>query len=204
MRKIVVQEFISLDGVIQAPGGPDEDPSSDFPYGGWTAPFSGGGPEAREFMESVLSPADLLLGRKTFEIFEAYWPDHADNWPGVMDVTKYVVSTTFGDERVAGSRWPNSRLLRSVDEVEALKRAEGPALKLWGSSVLAKALFERGLVDELVLMTYPVVLGTGKRLFDGGAEARTYALKRSVVTPTGVVLARYEKAGRVETGTVGE
>src|SRR5690606_16987204 len=123
MRKVVVQEFMSLDGVIQAPGARDEDPSNGFPYGGWTAPYTGGGePRAREFMVTSMAPADLLLGRKTFEIFEAYWPDHAENWPGILDVTKYVVSTTLEGDRVAGSRWPNCKLLRSVHDAEAVAR----------------------------------------------------------------------------------
>lgn len=205
MRMIVAQEYISLDGVMQAPGGPEEDPSNSFAYGGWTAPFSGGDkPQAREFMADVLAPADLLLGRKTFEIFEAYWPDHADNWPGVMDVTKYVVSTTLDEGRVADSRWPNSRLLRSTEDVEALKGSHGTQLKIWGSSVLVQSLMERGLVDELVLMTYPVVLGTGKRLFADGAAAGTFSLVEGVMTSNGVYLAHYRRAGGVRTGTVGE
>ena len=205
MRKIVAQEYITLDGVIQAPGGPEEDPSQSFPYGGWMSPFgSSGDSKASQFMSNVISPADLLLGRKTFEIFEAYWPDHADNWPGVMDVTKYVVSTTLDEARVADSRWPNSRLLKSTDDVEALKRSDGSQLKIWGSSVLVQSLMERDLVDELVLMTYPVVLGTGKRLFAEGAMAGTYRLLDGVVTSNGVYLAHYARAGAVSTGTVGE
>ena len=205
MRSIVVQESITLDGVMQAPGGPEEDPSNSFPYGGWTAPFGGGNdPDAGRFMSNVLAPADLLLGRKTFEIFEAYWPDHAANWPGVMDVTKYVVSTTLDDDRVTGSRWPNCTLLKSTEDVEALKRSDGSQLKVWGSSVLVQSLMERDLVDELVLMTYPVVLGTGKRLFAEGAGAGSFSAVESVVTAKGVYLAHYRRAGRVETGTVGE
>ncbi len=205
MRKIIVQEFMTLDGVMQAPGGPEEDTSGRFPYGGWTAPYSSGGdPRGQEFMSGVLAPADLLLGRRTFEIFESYWPDHADNWPGVLDVTKYVVSTTLDESRVNGSRWPNCRLLRSVDDVEAVKRTDGSPLKMWGSSVLVQSLMERGLVDELVLMTYPIVLGVGKKLFAEGAEAAAYTLTDGVVTPSGVLLARYEKSGEVQTGTVGD
>ena len=196
---------MTLDGVMQAPGGPEEDTSGRFPYGGWTAPYSSGGdPRGQEFMSGVLAPADLLLGRRTFEIFESYWPDHADNWPGVLDVTKYVVSTTLDESRVNGSRWPNCRLLRSVDDVEAVKRTDGSPLKMWGSSVLVQSLMARGLVDELVLMTYPVVLGTGKKLFAEGAEAAAYTLAEGVVTPDGVLLARYEKSGEVQTGTVGD
>ena len=205
MRTIVVQEFITVDGIMQAPGGPEEDPSNSFPYGGWSAPFSGGeDPRAREFMANVLAPADLLLGRKTFEIFEAYWPDHADNSPGVMEFIKYVVSTSLDESRVTGSRWPNCRLLRSTEDVDALKHSDGTQLKIWGSSVLVQSLMERDLVDELVLMTYPVVLGTGKRLFAEGAGAGTFSLAEGVTTSNGVYLAHYRRAGGVRTGTVGE
>lgn len=205
MREIVVQESITLDGVIQAPGGPEEDPTQDFPYGGWTAPFGGSGdPRVSQFMSNVLAPADLLLGRRTFEIFESYWPDHADNWPGVMDVTKYVVSTTLDETLVENSRWPNCRLLKSADDVEQLKRSDGSQLKVWGSSVLVQSLMARDLVDELVLLTYPVVLGTGKRLFAAGSAAGTYRLLDGVMSPSGVYLARYDRAGDVKTGTVGE
>ena len=205
MRQIVVQESITLDGVIQAPGGPEEDPNQDFPYGGWTAPFGGGGdPRVSQFMSNVLAPADLLLGRRTFEIFESYWPDHADNWPGVMDVTKYVVSTTMDAALVENSRWPNCRLLKSEGDVEQLKRSAGSQLKVWGSSVLVQSLLTRDLVDELVLLTYPVVLGTGKRLFADGSVAGAYRLLDGVMSPSGVYLARYGRAGDVTTGTVGE
>jgi dihydrofolate reductase len=204
MRKVIVQEFISLDGVVQAPGAPDEDTSDGFRYGGWTAPFSGGDdPAGQEFMAEVLAPADLLLGRKTFEIFEDYWPDHAENWSGVMEVAKYVVSTSLDEARVSGSRWPNCQVLRNVDEVAELRRSEGSPLKVWGSSLLVRSLLAQGLVDELVLMTYPVVLGRGKRVFEGGAEPATFRLVKGHVTPTGVFLARYERAGEVRTGTVG-
>jgi dihydrofolate reductase len=155
-------------------------------------------------MSIVLAPADLLLGRRTFEIFESYWPDHADNWPGVMDVTKYVVSTTMDEALVENSRWPNCRLLKSAGEVEQLKRSDGSQLKVWGSSVLVQSLLARDLVDELVLLTYPVVLGTGKRLFAGGSVAGTYRLLDGVVSPSGVYLARFGRAGDVKTGKVGE
>ncbi len=122
MRKIIVQEFITLDGVMQAPGGPEEDKSSDFKYGGWTAPYFAEADEAAgEFMQKWMEFTDILLGRKTFEIFAAYWPEHAEMWPGINDVTKYVVSTTMDESDTAKSDWKNSVLLKNVDDVRKLK-----------------------------------------------------------------------------------
>lgn len=204
MRKIVLQEFLTLDGVMQAPGGPDEDASGGFRFGGWTAPyFSAADAESGEFMARHLAPADLLLGRRTYEIFADYWPKHADGWPGVLDVMKYVVSTTMSEAQVAGSGWRNSVLLKSIDDVEALVRSEGSDLKVIGSSVLAQSLLARDLVDELVLMTFPVVLGSGKRLFAEGAVPAAFVLSDRVVTTNGAFLAHYKRAGEVRTGTVG-
>lgn len=204
MRRIVAQEFITLDGVMQAPGGPEEDPTNDFPYGGWTAPyFSAADEDASDFMSKHLAPSDLLLGRKTYEIFADYWPKHAEMWPGVLDVTKYVLSTTMNEQQVAGSGWRNSTLLTTVDEVEELKRSDGSDLKVIGSSVLVQSLLARELVDELVLMTYPVVLGTGKKLFADGAGPAAFRLSESVITANGVLLAHYQRSGEVGTGTVG-
>lgn len=205
MRKIVVQVFITLDGVMQAPGRPDEDPSNGFPYGGWTAGyFSAADEEAGDFMARHLAPSDLLLGRKTYAMFADYWPKHAQMWPGILDVTKYVASTTMDEQQVAGSGWRNSALLTNIADVKALKETDGTDLKVIGSSVLVQSLFAHDLVDELVLMTYPVVLGTGKKLFTDGATSAAFTLSECVFTSNGVVLAHYQKSGEVRTGIVGE
>src|SRR4051794_9134179 len=126
MRKIIIQEFITLDGVMQAPGGPDEDTTSGFKYGGWTAPgFAAADNEAGELMQKWMQPADLLLGRKTFDIFEEYWPKHTEMWPGIMDVTKYCVSTTKDE-----SDWTNSKFLKNADDIKTLKDGEGSAISV--------------------------------------------------------------------------
>jgi dihydrofolate reductase len=199
MRKIIIQEFITLDGVMQAPGGPDEDASSGFKYGGWTAPyFREADAEANEFMQKWMKSTDLLLGRKTFEIFASYWPKHADMWPGIMEVTKYCVSTTLNK-----SDWKNSVFLKSVEEVKELKASKGSDLQVIGSGNLAQALFKEDLVDELRLMLFPITLGTGKRLFDEGTIPAAFTLTDSLVTSNGVIFASYKRGGEVRTGTVG-
>jgi dihydrofolate reductase len=199
MRKIIIQEFITLDGVMQAPGGPDEDKASGFKYGGWTAPyFAEADDAAAEFMQEWMRSTDILLGRKTFDIFAAYWPKHADMWPGINDVTKYVMSTTLDK-----SDWQNSVVLKSVDDIKKIKASEGSDIKVHGSGNLAQTLFKHDLVDELCLMTFPITLGTGKRLFSEGTIAAAFTLTGSLVTPNGVIFANYKRAGEVKTGTVG-
>jgi dihydrofolate reductase len=197
MRKIIVLSFITLDGVMQAPGGPEEDTSGGFAYGGWTAPYFD--EAAGEVMQKQMESADLLLGRKTFEIFAAYWPKHADSWPGINDVTKYVVSTTMDT-----SDWQNSVFLKSVEDIKKLKESDGSDIQVHGSGQLIQALLENDLVDELWLKTFPVTLGTGKKLFGDGTIAAAFTLTESIVTPSGVIFANYKRAGAVETGTVGE
>lgn len=201
MRKIIVQEFITLDGVIQAPGGPEEDKSSGFKYGGWTAPYFYEADEAAgEFMQKNLEISDLLLGRKTYDIFAAYWPEHADNWPGINDVTKYVVS----DEPI-DLTWKNSLLISGdvVTRIKDLKSGDGSILKVIGSGKLAQTLFKHDLVDEMWLMIFPVTLGSGKRLFDYGTIPAAFTITDSLVTSNGVIFANYKRAGEVKTGTVG-
>lgn len=204
MRKIIVQEFITLDGVMQAPGGPEEDTSSDFKYGGWTAPyFAEADRSAGDFMKRWMESTDILLGQKTFELFAEYWPKHADMWPGIIDVTKYVVSDTMSKSEVDKSGWKNSVLLKSVDDIKKLKNSEGSAIKVHGSSILAQSLFEHDLVDELCLMTFPIILGTGKRLFAESSKPAAFTMTDSLITSNGVIFAYYKRAGEVKTGTVG-
>jgi len=204
MRKIIVQEFITLDGVMQAPGGPEEDKSSDFKYGGWTAPyFAGADDAAGDFMKRWMESTDILLGQKTFELFAEYWPKHADMWPGIIDVTKYVVSDTMSESDVEKAGWKNSVLLKGVDDIKKLKNSEGSTIKVHGSGNLAQTLFKYDLVDELCLMTFPITLGTGKRLFGEGTIAAAFTMIDSLVTSNGVIFAYYKRAGEVKTGTVG-
>ena len=197
MRKIIVLSFITLDGVMQAPGGPEEDMSGGFEYGGWTAPYFD--ETAGEIMAKQMQPADLLLGRKTFDIFASYWPQHANDWPGINDATKYVVSTTKTE-----SEWSNSVFLKSLEEIQALKNSEGPDLQVYGSGQLIQLLLENDLVDELWLKIFPLTLGTGKKLFADGTLPAAFTLTESSVTPSGVIFANYARAGEVKTGTVGE
>lgn len=204
MRKIIVQEFITLDGVMQAPGGPEEDTSSSFKYGGWVAPYFQEADEAAgKFMQRWMESTDILLGRKTFDIFAAYWSSHADMWQGINDVTKYVVSNAKNKSNIEKSGWKNSVLLKSVDEIRKLKNSEGSDIKVHGSGNLAQTLFKNNLVDELCLMMFPITLGTGKRLFTEGTIAAAFTLTDSLVTSNGVIFAYYKRAGEVRTGTVG-
>ena len=197
MRKITVISMISLDGVLQAPGGPDEDTSGGFQYGGWSAPYDDDA--FNEHFAPLMGPTDLLLGRTTFDIFAGYWPQHADNWPGINEVTKNVVSHT-----VRESDWSNSTFLGGVDDIRTLKADGDAPLTVWGSGDLIQTLLENDLVDELALVIYPVTLGSGKKLFDRGTMPAAFTVSDGAVTPSGVVFARYTRAGDVVTGTVGE
>lgn len=196
MRKITVLSFVTLDGVMQAPGGPEEDPSGGFQYGGWSAPF--GDEISGQIMQRVLQPSDLLLGRKTFDIWENYWPKHADYWPGINDVTKYVMSTTRSK-----SGWSNSVFINSLADIKKLKESKGSGIQVWGSSELIQLLLKNDLVDELWLFMYPLTLGEGKKLFKDGPIPAAFTLTESVVTSDGVIMANYKRAGDVKTGTIG-
>jgi dihydrofolate reductase len=196
MRKIIVLSFITLDGVMQAPGGPEEDPSGGFKWGGWTVPYFDD--VVDKTMEKQMKPADLLLGRKTFEIFASYWPEHADMWPGINDVTKYVLSNTMNE-----SQWEHSVFLKSAAEIRKLKEGEGSDLQVHGSGALIQLLLEEDLVDELWLKIHPLVLGAGKKLFDKGTIPAAFTLTECLASPTGVIIANYKRAGKVETGTMG-
>lgn len=198
MRKIIVLSMITLDGVMQAPGGPKEDKSGGFKYGGWVAPY--GDKVSGKLMQKMMKPADLLLGRKTFEIWENYWPEHGDIWPGVNDVTKYVVSGTRKK-----STWQNSVFVKNLAAIKKLKNSRGGDIKVWGSSELVQLLLKNGLVDELWLIIHPLVLGKGKKLFDNNAVPAAFTITESKVTTTGVFIANYKKStGKVKTGAIGE
>lgn len=197
MRKIIVLSFITLDGVMQAPGGPEEDTSGGFKYGGWSAPY--GDDASNKVMQKQMEPADLLLGRKTFEIFASYWPQHAEVWPGINEVTKYVLSGTMNK-----SDWNNSVFLTNVSDIEKLKNSSGSDIKIWGSSKLVQSLLKHDLVDELWLNIHPIFLGKGKKLFDDNAVPRSFKLVESHVTPRGLIMANYKRAGEVETGNAGD
>jgi dihydrofolate reductase len=201
MRKIIVLEFITLDGVMQAPGGPKEDLSGGFEFGGWSAPY----PDevSGKLMKKQMEPADLLLGRKTFEIFANFWPEHEEIWPGIIDVKKYVLSNTIKESDPVVKRWKNSNVLTSLADIQKLKNSKGSDIKVWGSSKLAQLLLANDLVDELLLKIYPVILGKGKKLFDDSAIPAAFTLTESVVTSTGVIFANYKRAGEVKTGTMG-
>jgi dihydrofolate reductase len=199
MRKIIVQEFITLDGVMQAPGGPEEDTSNGFKFGGWTAPyFHEADKEADALMQKWLKPTDLLLGRKTFDIFAAYWPAHADLWPGIMDVTKYCVSASLDK-----SDWKNSVFLKNVDDIKKLRNSDGSDLQVIGSGNLVQTLLKHDLVDELRLMTFPITLGTGKKIFAEGTIPAAFKFLTGMITKNGVIYASYKRDGEVKTGTVG-
>jgi dihydrofolate reductase len=197
MRKIIVLSMISLDGVMQAPGNPKEDTSGGFEYGGWVAPYFD---EAYgKVMEKQMKPADLLLGRKTFEIFASYWPEHENGWPGINDVTKYVMSNTMKK-----SNWKNTVFLQSVADIKKLKNSAGADIQVHGSGELVNLLFKKNLVDELWLKIHPLTFGKGKKLFDKGTIPAAYTLIESTVTPSGVIIANYKRAGKVKTGTIGD
>lgn len=189
MKKIIVSEMVSLDGVMQAPGGVDEDRSGGFDGGGWTAAF--GDQDFMDVLSEQMGQADYLLGRKTFEIWEEYWPKHGDFWPAINSGNKYVLSSTR-----ESSDWDNSYFLRTVDDIRKLKESEGRDLQVWGSSELAQLLFEHDLVDEIWLKIYPVILGNGKTLFKKGSVRTAFEVFKHTVTPKGVFLASYRHKGR--------
>jgi dihydrofolate reductase len=196
MRKIIVLSMITLDGVMQAPGGPEEDTSGGFKYGGWVAPYFD--EVGVKVLKKQLKPADYLLGRKTFEIWAPYWPLHADFWPGINVGTKYVMSKTMKI-----SDWKNSVFLKSLADIKKLKNSKGSDIQVHGSGELIQLLLKNDLVDELWLKIYPLSLGKGKKLFAGGAIPEAFKLTESTVTPSGVIMANYKRAGKVKTGNAG-
>jgi len=199
MRKINVLTFVTLDGVMQAPGGPEEDPSGGFKYGGWTVPFFDES-LGRIMGEQMSGRSDLLLGRKTFEIFASYWPTHESDWPGINQVTKYVASRS-----PLKFNWENTVRLGSdmVKEIKNLKKLDAPDLQVHGSGNFIQTLLEHDLVDELWLKIFPITLGSGKRLFDTGTIPANFKLLESQVTPSGVLIASYARDGKIKTGSFG-
>jgi len=198
MKKVIVLEFITLDGVIQAGGGPDEDTSGGFKYGGWQAPYSDD--VIGTVMNKQMSmPFDLLLGRKTFEIWEPYWPKHADIWPGASTATKYVASNTM-----TSSEWQPSVFLGGdiAEKVSTLKQQPGPDLHVYGSAHLLQTLMRHDLVDAFWLKIYPLTLGSGKRLFVEGTIPAAFKLMESQISPTGIIIVNYKRAGAVTTNSV--
>jgi dihydrofolate reductase len=197
MRKIIVLTFLSLDGVMQAPGGPEEDTSGGFKYGGWTFPFFD--EFAGEVMaEQMKEPFELLLGRKTYDIFAGYWPQHQDDWPGINTSKKYVVS--HQDLKL---EWENSILIKDevVGQLKKLKADDGPNLQVHGSGNMIQTLLKNDLVDELWLKTFPLTLGPGKKLFAEGTIPAAFKLIDSKISPKGVIFANYERTGEVKTGS---
>jgi dihydrofolate reductase len=195
MRQLIAIEFVTLDGVIQSPGGPEEDAGGGFPYGGWIAPYAD--PIQSAVIRRQMSlPFDLLLGRTTFEIWAPYWPQHPEVWPEVQTATKYIASNTL-----TSHAWGPSVFLSGdvAEKVARLKGDPGPDLHLYGSANLLQTLLAHGLVDALWLRIHPITLGRGKRLFEGGAIPTAFRVTESQVTPTGVILVSYERAGDVET-----
>ena len=197
MRRITVLTFLSLDGVMQAPGGPTEDPSGGFAYGGWAVPYFD------EFLNGVMGeqmgrPFDLLLGRKTFEIFAGYWPQAEGGDNPINHATKYVASTTLNSHPWNGSVFLKGDL---ANEIRSLKRQDGPDLQVHGSAHFIQTLLEHDLVDAFWLKIFPVTLGAGKRLFGYGAMPAAFTVSDSQVSPSGVLVVNYTRAGEVKTGS---
>lgn len=195
MRKIVVLEFITLDGVMQAPGGPEEDTSGGFKYGGWTFPFFDE-TSSKEMDKQMKGDYDLLLGRKTYDIFAGYWPQHVDGWPQVNKITKYVVSTSLKNPT-----WENTTVIKDIDELKKLKNTDGTDMQVYGSGELVQALLRHDLIDELWLKIFPITLGTGKRLFGEGTIPASFSVIESKVTPSGVIFVSLKRAGGIKTGS---
>ena len=196
MRKIIALTHVTLDGVMQAPGGPEEDSSNGFTHGGWTTAFrdEAGG---KAIGKIVAGKFDLLLGRRTYEIFAGYWPKNGDNPIGKAfnKAAKYVVTRSLTQ-----LDWENSHRLNSIEQVRRLKASKGPALHIWGSSQLLQALTAAELIDEYRMWVFPVVLGKGKRLFESGVPPRSFKLVETRSTSKGVLMNTYRPAGPVKTG----
>ncbi len=196
MRKIIAITQVTLDGVMQAPGGPEEDPSNGFTHGGWAMRFVDDA-TSKVIDEIISRDFDLLLGRRTYEIWVGYWPHHDDNPIGKAfnKATKYVATRTLDN-----FDWEKSQRVGGIDEIRRLKTSDGPELHVWGSSVLLQTLISADLIDEYHIWTFPVVLGGGKRLFENGVPPRGLTLVETGSTPSGVLTATYHPAGTLPTG----
>ncbi len=199
MRRLIVSTFLTLDGVMQAPGGPGEDDSGGFAYGGWSVNYWD--EQMGQVMgEAMSTPFDLVLGRKTYDLFAAYWP-HATDQAGAKplnDATKYVVSRSR-----PALEWKQSVLIEgdAAEGISALKKENGPELQVHGSGNLIQTLMRHNLIDEYRLWVFPLVIGSGKRLFSDGTLPSALRLVDSTVSTTGVVIGTYEPAGEIVTGS---
>ena len=193
--------MITLDGVMQAPGGPAEDTSGGFEYGGWVAPYSDEAYD--EVVREELKPADYLLGRTTYAIWAAYWPHHAEFWPGINEGMKYVFSKKLDPSDPMVTGWANSLVINSVEDIRKLKDSEGREIQVWGSSELVQLLLENDLVDEMKLKIHPLTLGKGKKLFRNGTIPAAFTLTNSIITRTGVTILNLKRGGEVKTGNLG-
>jgi dihydrofolate reductase len=203
VRKLVTGAQLSLDGVMQAPGAPEEDTTGGFRFGGWTVPYWGDDEAMGRFMESMFgAPFELLLGRNTYDIFAGYWPYHDDNPIGkAFNATRKHVATRSREPLA----WQNSVAIHDAAiDVAKLKQQDGPLLLTQGSTVLLQTLLANDLVDELQLLVFPLVLGQGKRLFGDGATPAALKLIDSTVSKSGVVMTRYRRDGAVKTGSFGD
>ncbi|MDX1938273.1 MAG: dihydrofolate reductase family protein [Flavihumibacter sp.] len=202
MRKIIVHAMLSLDGVMQAPGGPKEDVSGGFKYGGWSAPF-GDAIYSNAVQQELQQKADYLLGSTTYKIWAPYWPANGAFWPGINSCTKYVFSQKMKKNDPLITGWSHSVLVKNIAAIKKIKNTRGLPIQVWGSSQLVQLLLKHGLADELKLKIHPVILGKGKKLFDSAAMPTAFTLMASMVTTTGVIIAHYKRGGKVKTGMAG-
>ena len=201
MRKVIAGAFVSLDGVMQAPGGPDEDPTGGFKHGGWTAPYFDD-VLGQTMHEMFAKPFDLLLGRKTYEIFAAHWP-YAEGGEDDFIAKRFNKTTKYVATRSSAPlTWNNSVAIhKPAIDVAQLKQQDGPDLLIQGSSVLIQTLLKNDLIDQINLLVFPVLLGSGKRFFGDGAKAMALKLESSNTSPSGVTVNRYTPAGAVKAGS---
>ena len=198
MRKIIVVEFITLDGVIQAPSESKEDAAEGFKYGGWMGPyFDKDSVLGKEMEKQMKETSGLLLGRKTYDIFVEYWPEHTEPWPQVNKIPKYAASKTLKDPT-----WMNTEVINDIEGWKKLKNSDGPDLQVYGSANLVQTLMELDYVDEFWLKIFPITLGSGKRLFDKGTIPAAFKVVESKISPSGVIIAYYKREGEVKTKSV--